>query len=207
MIHPVESFWLAYGPKDRNFEELEYREQAFADLTKWLLLGHLDFDFICESLFASQTPLDNIGKTLPVGQCEYDVVILPNLRTIRSTTLERLKLFKGTIICAGTTPTLVDAKPGSAEIPGSVTLPWSKARILAALHPYRDLDMTVSESTLYRTQGYRADSLIYQMRAEGDERFVFIANTDRREPCPVCVVIKGEYKVTVSGILSGNPDG
>ncbi len=202
VIHPIESYWLCWGPKDHNFVELEYREKAFSDLTEWLLGSHIDFDFISESLFPSLTEVDQIDKTLPVGQCAYDVVIVPNLRTIRSTTLERLPIFAakgGLVIIAGSTPDLIDAETQESPpaIDGARTIAWSRAKLLATLQPYRDIEMTISETTLYRTQGYRADSLFYQMRQDGEERFVFICNTDRKEACPVHVVLTGEWSVQV----------
>lgn len=58
--------------------------------------------------------------------------------------------------------------------------------------------MIINESTLYRTQGKRADTLFYQMREEGEERWVFVCNTDRKESTPVEVGFKGEWKIEVS---------
>jgi hypothetical protein len=202
VIHPIESFWLCAGPKDKNFEEMEYRDQAFANLTEWLLKSHIDFDFISESLFPDQTSVEDIGAELAVGQCSYEAVVVPNMRTIRSTTLVRLQKFAakgGRVIFAGSVPTLVDLKPVDPplSVSGSVTVPWSKAQILAQLQPLRDIEMVVRESTLYRTQGYRADSLFYQMRRDGAEQFLFIANSDRKQACPVDGIIKGEWKIEV----------
>ncbi|WWC89676.1 uncharacterized protein L201_004601 [Kwoniella dendrophila CBS 6074] len=209
VIHPIESFWLCLGPKDKNSQELEYRENAFRELTEWLLKSHLDFDFISESLLPELSNLDNVtGDTLQVGKCNYEVIIVPNLRTIRTTTLERLQKFSkngGKVIVAGITPTLVDGQvpKSTPEIPGSIILPWSKAQILEALYPHRDLDMIVSHTTLYRAQGTRADSLFYQMREDGDDRYVFICNTDRKESCPVILNIRGEWAVEVLETFTG----
>jgi hypothetical protein len=203
VIHPIESYWLNNGPKDQNGEDLEFREQAFSDLTSWLLLSHIDFDFISESLFPSLTDLDSVDRQLSVGRCKYDVVVLPDLKTIRSTTLVRLQRFAeqgGKIIIAGSPPTLVDAQEVTSPpiFKNAVQLPWSKAKLLSALKPYRDIDMIISHTTLYRKQGYRADTLIYQMREEGDVRYIFICNVDRKEACPVDVVIQGKWRVEVS---------
>lgn len=37
--------------------------------------------------------------------------------------------------------------------------------------------------------------MVYQTREEGDERVVFICNTDRDEPCPVEISLRGECHV------------
>ena len=39
VIHPIESFWLCYGPMDSNGSETKFREQAFESLTNWLSFG------------------------------------------------------------------------------------------------------------------------------------------------------------------------
>lgn len=46
---------------------MAYRDQAFKELTDWLLLTHLDFDIISESLVPGMTSLESIGRRLPVG--------------------------------------------------------------------------------------------------------------------------------------------
>ena len=209
VIHPIESFWLCFGPRDKCGDEMEWRDEAFDKLTKWLLLGHIDFDFISESLFPELTPLSSItdGAELHVGTCSYQVVIVPNLKTIRSSTLQRLRLFVkhgGEVIIAGSSPSLVDtAKADDAslvEIEGARKLPWSKGILLKSLERHRDLDMTVNTDTIYRNKGSRADSLLYQMRKEGDEKFLFICNTDRKQPCPVKIQVRGKHTVEVSTI-------
>jgi hypothetical protein len=50
VIHPIESFWLAYGPMSQTGGEREERQQNFEMLTNILLYDQLDFDFISESL-------------------------------------------------------------------------------------------------------------------------------------------------------------
>lgn len=201
VIHPIESFWLAFGPQDQSFEQVQWREKAHADLTEWLLFGNIDFDFICEALLEKTTPLDKVGQIFPVGVCEYEAIVVPNLRTIRSSTLERLQQFSaagGLVIIAGQSPGLVDCKPAEVNVQGSEPVSWSKSAILKALEPMRDVDMTISESTLYRKLGYRSDSLIYQLRQEGDERWAYIVNIDRKEASPVTVKLRGQWSVEVS---------
>ena len=50
VIHPIESYWLLWGPKDHYTSEREALEKNFANLTEWLIFGGIDFDFIAESL-------------------------------------------------------------------------------------------------------------------------------------------------------------
>jgi hypothetical protein len=143
VIHPIESYWLALGPNGSG-DELGVRDQAFSDLTYWLIHGLIDFDFISESLLPGQISGKISGKKLHVIKCKYDVVMVPNLRTIRSTTLKVLRDFSkagGQVIIAGSAPELADVQvPKSAPfIENSKNVLWSWQSILSALDRYRNL--------------------------------------------------------------------
>lgn len=206
VIHPIESYWLCFGPMETSGREQAFRDQAFEDLTSWLLHGLIDFDFISESLLPEQTPLDTIisGAPLKVGECAYDVVILPNLRTIRSSTLERLQKFVacgGSVIVAGTAPTLIDARspPESPCITSSKQVEWSSFAVLSALEQWRNVQVTSIDD------GKSHPKFLYQQRIDGQEQHLFICNTDKRRWYPTCVEVLGEWDVTILDALSGNP--
>ncbi|KAK1467649.1 glycoside hydrolase family 2 [Colletotrichum cuscutae] len=203
VIHPIESFWLCFGPNNSGDDEIGRRDQAFAELTNWLLHGLVDFDFISESLLPNQIGED-ISKPLKVGQCEYDVLILPNLRTIRSSTFEVVKKFAaagGTVIIAGDGPVLIDAQAAppdlSLDIEPSVKVAWGQGDILSAVSQNRDLKIDLKD-------GGPTDTLLYQMRQDEDERFVFICNTDRNNPYDTLVNIKGDWDVEVLDTFTGS---
>ncbi|KXH66682.1 glycoside hydrolase family 2 [Colletotrichum salicis] len=202
VIHPIESFWLCFGPNNSGDDEIGRRDQAFAELTNWLLHGLVDFDFISESLLPNQIGED-VSKPLKVGQCEYDVVILPNLRTIRSSTLDVVKKFAaagGTVIIAGDTPVLIDAQVAppdfSLDIEPSVKVAWGQGDILSALSQNRDLKIDLKD-------GGPTDTLLYQMRQDGEERFAFICNTDRNNPYDTLISIKGDWDVETLDTFTG----
>jgi hypothetical protein len=202
VIHPIESYWLCFGPVDGGNGEPDFREQCFRDLTHWLSHGLIDFDFISESLFPEQTPLESISKTLRVGACEYDAVFLPNLRTIRSTTLARLHRFAeagGKVFVGGESPSVVDAvKPSKApSINGSISVPWTKYTILNALNFLRDIRIETEN-------GAAAQTLLYQLRVDGPDRFVFICNTERKTAVSTTVFLKGYWDVEVMDAFTGH---
>lgn len=192
VIHPIESYWIAFGPNGSG-DEQGFRDQAFGDLSNWLLHGLVDFDFISESLLPEQVGKKKIGKKLPVGHCEYDVIIVPNLRTVRSTTLKILQDFSkagGKVIIAGSAPEFVDARLPSASpfINQSKSVFWSKQSILCAVEEYRDIRI-VTEN------GSPMDNVLYQMREDGDERYVFICNRDRDNGFKTVVQLKGTWDI------------
>ncbi len=201
VIHPIESYWLCFGPTDGGNGEPDFREQCFRDLTHWLSHGLIDFDFISESLFPEQTPLESFSQTLRVGACEYDAVFLPNLRTIRSSTLTRLQSFAeagGKVFVGGESPSLVDAlKPSRAPtIDGSISVSWTKYAILNALKFLRDIRIETEN-------GAAAQTLLYQIREDGPDRFVFICNTERKKAVSTTVFLKGYWDVEVMDALTG----
>jgi hypothetical protein len=200
VVHPIESYWLAFGPNGSG-DELEVRDRAFSDLTYWLIHGLIDFDFISESLLPGQVSSKAKGKKLQVGKCEYDVVIVPNLRTIRSTTLKILQNFSkagGQVIIAGSAPELIDAKiPKSTPvIENSKNVLWSWQSILTALDQYRDVRILTEE-------GLPLSRLLYQMREDGHDRYVFICNVERTNSTETVVELKGEWDVEKLDTFTG----
>ena len=178
VVHPIESYWLCYGPVSQTEREREQREQRFAQLTDWLLFGLLDFDFIAESLLPEQCPEPAREPALAVGAMRYQAIVVPSMRTIRATTLGRLEAMHeagGTVIFAGEVPTLLDAEPSSrcaAFADEAKKVAFDRLEILNALEPFRDV-------MIHRLDGRSASTCLYQMRDDGDRRHLFVCNTDR----------------------------
>ncbi|MDR0396190.1 MAG: hypothetical protein LBH66_02675 [Oscillospiraceae bacterium] len=174
VIHPVETYWLLYGPMEQSHEKREELDRQFQTLTAGLLNGLIDFDYISEALLPGQAK--NIGgKTLDVGEMSYDAVLAPNMRTMRSGTVDILAAFKdagGALFFVGEAPTLENAKESErvkALACGAKRLPMSMPPILEALEPYRFADVRDE-------RGVRPESLVYQAREDEDARWLFIAN-------------------------------
>lgn len=202
VIHPIESFWLCFGALEQTQAERQERDRAFKQITDWLLFGLLDFDFISESLMLA-LPGDGEGASFQVGQAAYEVVIVPGMRTIRATTLDKLERFSaagGQVIFVGEIPSLVDAQPSTRAIAFAqecVCLPYTQSALVNALADRRDLDIRLAD-------GAPADALLYQMRDDGQERMLFICNTDRQTARPdVEIRLNGAWSVTQLDALTG----
>jgi hypothetical protein len=208
VIHPVESYWLYYGPQDQTSYKREKLENQFKQVTEWLLFGLQDFDFISESLMNSlkqQEPCDGFS----VGEMSYDTVIIPGCVTLRSTTLNRLSEFMksgGKVIVMGDLPKYTDGleneKPGSL-LENTVLIPFDYANLMEVLKEQREVD-------IYNEQGLRSDNLLYQMREVGENKVLFIAagkevpNHDIPTGRTYRVSIKGTYLVTVLDAMTGD---
>ncbi|VUC35348.1 unnamed protein product [Clonostachys rosea] len=205
VIHPIESYWISYGPQDSTGSETKFMDQSFESLTSWLSFGLIDFDFISESLLPSQTPTESIipGSPFPVGKSRYDVIIAPNLKTIRTSTLQRLKRFAdggGKVLFAGITPSFIDGfSPLDLDLSPFSTCQWTEYAVLSSLESVRDLRITLKDD------GSAASTMLYQMRVDEsiNERFLFICNTHRKRYFATDVRIQGLWTPTVLDTLTG----
>lgn len=203
VVHPIESYWLCFGPMDKTFAEREERDANFASITEWLLSGLIDFDFISESLLPSQCPqVQSAG--FPVGAMCYDAVLVPSLRTIRASTLDRLETFVnqgGMVIFAGEIPSLMDAvlDERAARLASRCNcVSYSRQPILEALEAYREIEAVKADGSLCRT-------LLHQWRIEADKRYLFICHTDHiRKTGPITLRLRGSWEAVMLDTLSGN---
>ncbi len=198
VIHPVESYWLHWGPSEATALVRDEMDEHFQSLAKWLLYGLIDFDYISESLLPQQCEAGN--APLSVGEMAYDVVLVPDCQTLRATTVDRLESFVaagGRLVFAGRIPELVDAKPSSRVkelAQRAECISFSKGAILSALDGVRFVDIRDDK-------GMRTANLLHQVRAEGDTRYVFLCHGEKPENPDVCpredivLRIRGEWKV------------
>ncbi len=206
VIHPVESFWLHWGPNDKSGLIREELDKNFQDLTKWLLFGSIDFDFISESLLPGLCPHADAPQR--VGEMKYDVIVVPGCETLRSSTLDRLEKFRedgGRVIFLGEAPTLEDAQPsdrGERLFKNSEHIPYQRASLLTALDRLRTVCIRDDD-------GYLSDGLIYQLREDTDSLWLFVAHAEDSYDCDLAfyddikITVKGEYSPVIYDTLSG----
>jgi len=207
VIHPIESFWLHCGPKDKTSAIRKELESNFNNIIEWLLFGLIDFDFISESLLPSLSEIQQ-NKSFQVGAMNYDVIIVPGCETLRSTTLERLEAFQkagGEIIFLGEPPRFIDAVESDRAkklAEKSSVIPFSKGKIMQELNKHKDIE-------IFKEDGSPSDNLFYQMRKEGNNKWLFIShvykmkNPDIAEKEKIKIIIKGEWKPTIFDTMNG----
>jgi len=208
VIHPVESFWLHFGPDEQSGIFRDELDVAFSSCTDWLLHEHIDFDFISESLLPEQVQYDE--NNLPkLGIMTYEIILVPYCKTLRVSTFEFLKKFKeagGEIIFSGVFPTMLNAQ--YSEDLKSFTdecslISHAKSTIASACQ-------NIKEVWIQDGSGREANNLIYQMRNIDKEKWLFIAqsrvmeNEDIVVPKKVRISIKGLWEVELWDTLKGN---
>ena len=206
VIHPVETYWISYGPADQTGGKRAELDQRFEELTRWLLLNNIDFDFVCESTLPSLYREGGPGFT--AGQMTYDAVIVPACETLRSSTLKALRDFRsrgGEIFFLGEIPRWLDAVPSEdvTAFAGSCPLlPVSKTRLISALEPYREIRIT-------NRYGVCPESVLYGLREDGGCRNLFLcraSDCDRSKPAgyeDYRVELRGVWDLTLYDTLSG----
>ena len=206
VIHPIESYWLHWGPHADTLPLREDMDNHFQDLTKWLIFGGVDFDFISESMMP--TLCKEMGAPLRVGEMEYDAIVVPECETLRSTTLERLEAFQragGKLIFMGELPTLENAAPsdrGAALAKVSARVPFTRGAILNALESVREVDIRTEAGVL-------TTNLVHQLRRDGDSRWLFIArgtiphNRDISRFQNLVIRVKGQWQATLYNTQTG----
>ncbi len=208
VIHPIESCWLYWGPKEENALERQTLDSNFDQVTKWLLFGLYDFNYISESLLPSQC--EQAENPMQVGEMAYDVIIVPGCRTLRSTTVARLRDFSnagGKVIFMGSAPEFVDAQvsdEAKALYSQCSAISFDKGALYKALEPYR----TVS---IRRNDGTMADNLLMQYRQDKDFRWLFVVQgikpkmPDVLNSQPLRITIDGcftpELYDTINGVV------
>lgn len=183
VIHPVESYWLKFGPNQQTGQERAEMDEHFQQVTEWLLFGLIDFDYVSEALLKEQY---EAGK---IGCMDYQVLIVPDMYTIRETTLQILNDFLKIgkkVIFMGEIPQLIDAEKSNrckefAE--NCIKIPFSRNQLLNELEPFREVDIHYNGPKFLKKpnhkknwDGERTEKYIYQMRDWGNEKWLFIAN-------------------------------
>ena len=178
VIFPVESEWINYSAKDLSVKAANEVENNFQNVTKWLLGGTIDFDFISEALLA-ETPATVENKLFKVGEAAYKIVVVPALKTIRKSTLDALKNYSekgGVILLAGAAPKLVDGlKCNDAEKffnKRAKKCDYTELSLLDALESVRYLSIKYASG---ETAGASTNDYMYQLRKDGADKWLFIA--------------------------------
>ena len=191
VIHPVESYWLHWGPAEQTSGIRTQLDEQFQNLTNWLLKGSVDFDFISESLLPDLC--ESGSAPLKVGEMAYDVIVVPGCETLRSTTLDRLEGFLadgGKLLFLGNAPELVDAVPnvrGRVLWANAERCTFERESLLSALEDVRIVDIRNAD-------GSRTPNLLHQLRQDGSGLWLFIAHAQE----PVCKEAARLQKIRLS---------
>ncbi len=194
VIHPIESLWsvMVKDIPDDN-ESLAKRQiqpgrkvldvfdspiinkldNAHTKLSNLLLKQNIDFDFGDEEIMSRLGSTD--GEIIQIGKASYRQILIPELKTIRSTTLKLLIDFKGKIFYLGEPPAFVDALPSeyAKKIFTSFTqVSWENAA--------EKISSDFRRISLADSNNNEAEALLSRLADIDDGYTLFIANTSMK---------------------------
>jgi hypothetical protein len=178
VIHPVESAWLRLGVSQLDSAHTATLESEYKSLVNCLLDACLDFDFIAESLLPAQRGPESDAE-LQVGNMAYSVVVIPEVDTLRASTLEILEAFihrGGEVRVLGRMPPRCDGAFSEAparRLSGAELIPGDAGSVLSALEPWREL-------SVIHASGMPHSRVNHQLRQCGEERILFCSCREDR---------------------------
>ena len=212
VIHPIESYWLHFGPQDTGSDEKKALDEQFANMAKWLISGMVDFDYISEALLPEQC--GEIGKELAVGCMNYKTIVVAGCETLRRTTLNILEKFAdrgGRVVFVGACPQYVDAVKSDdvkALYERTEKASFEKLEVLKALSEEKTADIRF-------TNGEKAYNFVHAMREDNGVKWLFIAHIersydkghiDRAIPENLIIALNGEYKPVLYNTVTGETE-
>lgn len=224
IIHPIESYWMYWGNKEQTSLKRQVLEENFENLIKWMLYGLIDFDFISESLLAEEnnTNYDLCAGKFPVGSMSYEVVIVPECATLRNSTVTKLEDFircGGKVVFMGEPAGFVEAAPSNRIKylkEKAIQIPFNRVSLMDTLEPQRDISIDVfpldgvdPSRMKHRENGNQAENLFYQMRQDGDDKWLFICHVNKPRNEAIAwserwdITIKGEYQAVCYDTMEG----
>lgn len=178
VLSPCESIWLftrcgaLEGERPRDISR---KLRATRDT---LLAAHQDFDYGDEDILArhGRVRRSKDGSAFVVAKASYRVVVVPEMETMRSSTLKLLRDFRragGTVVFAGQPAPRLDAQPSgdvAAFAAGGACVSCDGDDLPAALEPFRRISIADA-------QGVECDGVLYLLREDRDAAYLFIVNT------------------------------
>lgn len=211
VIHPIESFWMQFGCEDKTGEYLKKAEEEFAQMTEKLLLNNIDFDFLSEAL-VSDFGFKAENKKLTIGEMSYNAVIVPNLKTMRKTTLNMLNEFLqkgGKIIFMGECPQFSEGN-FTQEIKPLYEKALKANNMYTKLFELLENEREVKISD--KNTNMQLNDFVYLKKDNESEKYLFAANAKKTDnpdiprKKDVVMEIKGEFYPKKLNTLNGETE-
>ncbi|MEN6578375.1 MAG: glycosyl hydrolase [Phycisphaerales bacterium] len=180
VLEPTTTAWMYQGDSTQA-AQVGAVGNSFQQMLVALDRAQVEYDIGCEDIMANHGAVD--GSRLKVGQCSYDVVVLPPLtENLNQQTMDLLAKYLdagGKVLCCGDAPSRVD---GSASDRGAAAakLPGWK-RIEAAEVPQALADEVEDGFAIERSEDDKG-ILFHHRRVVDDGEFLFLVNTSLSAP-------------------------
>ena len=177
VIHPIESAWMRFD-LFRDDRGLKTRDKQFLSITNTLLEQKLDFDFGEEEILSRHGSVK--AEKLHVNLASYRAVLIPELDTIRRTTLDLLADFVkagGTVVYLGKVPEYLDGVP--SHIPAKIYRKFKSATLADAVKRLAPVARRVSVED---EAGKQIQPILVRLADTGKSFTVFLSNYGKSFP-------------------------
>lgn len=194
LLHPLESAHGEFDPA-RTAPAVQSLQASWATLSERLLALHRAYDYGDEEIMSRHGSVRD-GR-LQVGQMAYRTVVLPEVATLRASTVKLLAELLdagGTVIATGALPTRIDGAEDASI--AALTARFVTTELTAALDRHHAPALTVS--------GTGAERIWLHPRRVGDTQVLFLFNTDRDQEAEVELALRGNGRLAAWELASGD---
>ena len=176
IIHPAESGWCLQkgGSADERLQEID---SWMKNICQEMFRSHRSFDFGDEDYLDRHAVIDS--NKIVAGEMTYQAIILPQMLTIRKSTLELLEEFSktgGIIVACGDMPELVDGENSNLT------------QILDNIIKFHISDISELEDMLneacckkHRISGKNTDKVFIRLQNTDEGELLFLFNSSRHD--------------------------
>lgn len=177
VLHPIESAWGVRVLHDDT--PTHAIDHAFLAISSALLGANIDFDYGSEAVMARHARVK--GGKLFVAKAAYKAVVVPEMLTIRSSTLKLLADYAaagGKVFYLGTPPARVDGVVSSAAPTAfKAFTPCTVADAASAVAPF-------ARRVSIAQDGVETEATLYLLSDRKDALSIFVCNTSLEMPRP-----------------------
>lgn len=211
LLHPASTAWSRLGvnpygnPKRREERDVpainQYGDRLNA-LIEYLEREHLDVDLGDELLIEKYGSVE--AGAFVIGQAGYQAVVLPPMDTLLVGTWEKLAAFMeqgGYVYAMEPGPCLLEGRQARGILAERLTghPHWigvkSEEALAEHLEPYRTVRI--------EEDGAECRDVLYQLRKDGEEYYLFLVNNNRNREAEVTVKLPFAAAVSAMELLSG----
>jgi len=175
VLEPTTTAWMYQGDATQQARLKEIGDR-FQEMLLSLERAQVEYDIGCEDIIARHGSTE--GPRLKVGQCSYDIVVLPplteNLDPRTMELLEKCLEANGTVLCCGEAPSRVDGRPSERGQAAAKRPGWKQVE---ASEVARMLSSRTDNAFAIERDSGDTGILFHHRRVTDDGEFLLLVNT------------------------------
>jgi len=181
VLEPTSTAWMYYSP-DKSSDRLEALGSDFQDFLHKLEAGQVEYDLASEAILKDHSKVR--GNTLVVGECRYDLVVLPpGIENLNKPTLSLIRDYLargGQVLSLVDPPKFVDGQKSDQveKLASQYKSDWHSGSVSAILEKINAL----CPPDFVFIQPEKFGGLLFHHRRKlKDAEFIFLANSSVQE--------------------------